>query len=53
MKQVKVFDNQGNMILCLPETAAKLLRLGYLAEEPKKGKSRKAPKKSDETKDEV
>lgn len=48
MKQVRVFDKTGNMIVCWPETAQKLIRLGYSADEPKKkGKSQK-PKKSDD-----
>ena len=42
MKQVRVYDKDGNMIVCWPETAQKLIRLGYSADEPKKkGKSQK------------
>jgi len=46
MKQVKVYDKDGNMIVCWAETAQKLIKLGYSVDEPKKGKGQK-PKKSD------
>jgi hypothetical protein len=46
MKQVTVYDKDGNMIVCWPDTATKLQRFGYSVDEPKKGKSQK-PKKSD------
>ena len=46
MKQVKVYDKDGNMIVCWPETAQKLISNGYSVDEPKKGKGQK-PKKSD------
>ena len=47
MKRVTVYDKDGNAINCWPDTAKKLIALGYSEDEPKKAKSRK-PKKSDE-----
>lgn len=52
MKRVTVYDEDGNMVNCWPDTAKKLLANGYSEEPPKKGKSRK-PKKSDEVATEV
>ena len=47
MKRVTVYDTNGNAVNCWPDTAKKLIGLGYSEDEPKKAKSRK-PKKSDE-----
>ena len=47
MKQVRIYDKDGNMIVCWPETAQKLIRLGYSADEPKKKGKGQKPKKSD------
>jgi hypothetical protein len=52
MKRVTIYDDEGNVVNCWPDTAKKLLAKGYSEEAPKKGKSRK-PKKSDEVATEV
>ena len=41
MKRVTVYDKDGNAINCWPDTAKKLIALGYSEDEPKKAKSRK------------
>tara|TARA_Y100001937_G_C6902602_1_gene233997 strand:+ start:379 stop:546 length:168 start_codon:yes stop_codon:yes gene_type:complete len=52
MKRVTVYDSDGNAVNCWPDTAKKLIGMGYTEDEPKKARGRK-PKKSDKVATEV
>jgi hypothetical protein len=52
MQRVTVYDSDGNAVNCWPDTAKKLIGMGYTEDEPKKARGRK-PKKSDEVATEV